>query len=62
MGFWTFGSYFGKKRLIADYKSQIEMYESNIRHKIRTWKIAPQRIEELKERIAKLEREIAKEK
>ena len=56
--FWTFGSYVGKKRDLVDLKGLRVHYETCIKHKIRDWKIAPERIAELDIKIAKLEQEI----
>lgn len=58
MGFWTFGSYIGKKRELVDLKGTRELHKSNLKHKIRDWKIAPELIAELDKKIAKLEKEI----
>jgi len=58
MGFWTFGSYIGKKRELVDLKGMRELHKSNLKHKIRDWKIAPELIAELDIKIAKLEKEI----
>ena len=58
MTFWTFGSYIGKGRKICELKSERELYESNLRLKIRTWRIAPQIIADLDKEIAELEQEI----
>jgi len=58
MGFWTFGSYIGKKRELVDLKGMKDLYQSNLDNKIRDWKIAPQRIADLDKKITKLEKEI----
>ena len=44
MGFWTFGSYIGKGRKISELESERERHESNLRHKIRSWKISEKEI------------------
>ena len=62
MGFWTLGSLVGKRRKLVELKSTRETHASNLRLKIRTWKIAPEIIADLDRKIAKLEKDIAKEK
>jgi len=61
MGFWTFGSYIGKKRELVDLKGTRDLHQSNLDHKIRTWKIAPEIIADLDIKIAKLEEKIRRE-
>jgi len=56
--FWTLGSLVGKKRKLVELKSAKETQESNLRLKIRTWRIAPQIIADLDKEIAELEQEI----
>ncbi len=58
MGFWTFGSYIGKKRELVDLKGMRDTYQVCLDHKIRDWKNAPEEIAELNKKIAKLEQEI----
>ncbi len=56
--FWTFGSYVGKKRDLVDLKGLRDQYETMVKHQIRDWKGAPEKIAELDIKIAKLEGEI----
>ncbi len=56
--FWTFGSYFGKKRKLVDLKGMRDEHQSALDHKTREWKIAPELIADLDEQIAELEKEI----
>ena len=62
MEFWTFGSLVGKRRKLAELQYDREAYESDLKLKIRTWKIAPKIIADIDEEIAKLERNIGKKK
>jgi len=54
MTFWTFGSYIGKGRKICELKSERDLYESNLRLKIRTWKIAEKEIARIDKELAEL--------
>ena len=56
--FWTLGSLVGKKRELVDLKGIRDLQQSNLDHKIRNWKVAPEEIAKLDVKIAKLEREI----
>ena len=56
--FWTFGSYVGKKRDLVDLEGLRDQYETMLKHKIRDWKNAPERIAELDIKIARLVGEI----
>jgi len=56
--FWTLGSLVGKKRELVDLKGRRDLHESNLKHEIRDWKIAPELIADLDIKIAKLETEI----
>jgi len=56
--FWTLGSYIGKKRDLRDLEGLRDQYETMLKHKIRDWKKAPEKIAELDIKIAKLEGEI----
>ena len=42
--FWTLGSLVGKGRKICELKSERERHQSNLDHKIRSWKISEQEI------------------
>lgn len=55
MGFWTFGSYIGKGREIADLKSHKARHQSNLDHKISSWKISEEEIAKIDKRLAELE-------
>ena len=55
MGFWTFGSYIGKGRKISELKSERERHESNLRHKIRSWKISEKEITRIDAELQKLQ-------
>ena len=44
MTFWTFGSLVGKKRRICELESERERHQSNLDHKIRSWKISEKEI------------------
>jgi len=55
MGFWTFGSYIGKGRKISELKSELERHESNLRHKIRSWKISEKEITRIDAELQKLQ-------
>ncbi len=55
--FWTFGSYVGKGRKIAELKGERERHQSNLDHKIRSWKISEQEIAKIDTELEKLERE-----
>ena len=54
MTFWTFGSYIGKGRKICELKSERERHESNLRLKIRTWKISEKEIARIDKELAEL--------
>ena len=54
MTFWTFGSLVGKGRKICELKSERERHESNLRLKIRTWKISEEEIARIDKELAEL--------
>lgn len=56
--FWTFGSLVGKKRKIVELKSERERHQSNLDHKIRSWKISEQEIAKIDAELEKLESEV----
>ncbi len=56
--FWTLGSYIGKKRDLRDLEGLRDQYEIMLKHKIRDWKNAPEKIIELDIKIARLNGEI----
>ncbi len=56
--FWTLGSYIGKKRDLRDLEGLRDQYEIMLKHKIRDWKNADEKIAELDIKIARLVGEI----
>ena len=60
MVFWTFGSLVGKKRLICELESERERHQSNLDHKIRSWKISEKEIARIDAELEQLRKEVSK--
>ena len=58
MGFWTFGSLVGTKRRIVELESERERHQSNLDHKIRSWKISEHEIARIDGELKKLQEKI----
>ena len=61
MGFWTFGSLIGEKRRIVELESEKARHQSNLDHKIRSWKISKKEIARIDAELKQL-RKVSKEK
>lgn len=58
MGFWSLDGYVGKGRKISDLKSERARHQSNLDHKIRSWKISEQEIAKIDKQLAELGEEV----
>ena len=54
--FWTFGSYVGTGRKIADLESERARHQNNLDQKIRSWKISEKEIAKIDKQLEKLRR------
>jgi len=53
-GFFSIGSLVGKGRKIAELESERARHQSNLDHKIRSWKISEVEIAKIDEQLAEL--------
>lgn len=60
MVFWTFGSLVGKKRHICELESERERHQSNLDHKIRSWKISEKEITKIDAELEQIRKEVSK--
>ena len=57
--FWTLGSLVGKGRKICELKSERERHQSNLDHKIRSWKISEKEIARIDAELEQLRKEVS---